>query len=70
MSQLKFLSKDEVLEIHRRNIEEFGGIHGLRDENAFESALMAAQNRAHYEGAGLAVCAATYAFHLSQAHAF
>ena len=64
MSELKFLSKDEILEIQRRNIEEFGGIHGLRDENAFESALMAAQNRAHYEGAGLAVCAATYAFHL------
>lgn len=70
MSELQFLSRNEVLEIQRRNIDEFGGIHGLRDESAFESALMAAQNRAHYEGAGLAVCAATYAFHLSQAHAF
>ena len=31
---------------------------------------MAAENREYYEGAGLAACAATYAYHLSQAHAF
>jgi death on curing protein len=42
----------------------------LRDEGALESALSAAENRAFYEQAGLAVCAATYAYHLSQAHAF
>lgn len=42
----------------------------MRDEGALESALLAAENRHHYENADLATCAATYAFHLSQAHAF
>jgi death on curing protein len=42
----------------------------LRDEGALESALSAVENRAFYENADLAVCAATYAYHLTQAHAF
>jgi death on curing protein len=67
---LIFLRKQEVTDIQSRLIEEFGGSHGLRDEGALESALAAAENRAFYEGADLAVCAATYAYHLTQAHAF
>jgi death-on-curing protein len=59
-----------VLGIHAGLIEVFGGIEGLRDEGALESALAAAENREHYENADLATCAATYAYHLSQAHAF
>jgi len=35
-----------------------------------ESALAAPEQRHFYENADLAICAATYAFHLSQAHAF
>lgn len=66
----RFPSKEEVLSAHHRGIEQFGGSHGLRDEGALESALGAAENRAHYEESTLAVCAATYAFHLTQAHAF
>jgi death-on-curing protein len=31
---------------------------------------MATRNRAYYENADLAVCAPTYAYHLTQAHAF
>lgn len=64
-----FLRKDEVLKYHAWLIDEFGGTHGLRDEGALESALLAAQSRHFYEGADAAVCAATYAYHLSQAHA-
>ncbi len=67
---LTFPTQEEVLSVHKRLIEEFGGSHGLRDEGALESAIAAAGNRAFYEGASLAVCAATYAFHLTQAHAF
>ena len=40
-----FLYKTEVIEIHKKLIEEFGGIHGLRDEGALESALASAENR-------------------------
>jgi death on curing protein len=65
-----FPRKQDAIDIHFQLIEEFGGLHGLRDEPALESALAAAQNRAHYEGADLAICAATYAYHLTQAHAF
>jgi len=65
-----FLHKSEVLAMHQLMIDEFGGSHGLRDEGALESALNAAENRAHYEDADLATCAATYAYHLCQAHAF
>ena len=65
-----FPRKQEVLDIHARLIEEFGGSHGLRDEGALESALIAAENREYYENADIATCAATYAYHLTQAHAF
>lgn len=65
-----FLYRTEVVEIHKKLIEEFGGIHGMRDEGALESALASAENRAYYENADIAICAATYAYHLTQAHAF
>lgn len=65
-----FLQKSEVLGMHQLMLDHFGGRHGLRDEGALESALAAAENRVHYEDADLAICAATYAYHLCQAHAF
>lgn len=65
-----FPDKAKVIEYHAWLIERFGGSHGLRDEGAFESALRAAENRRHYENADVVTCAATYAYHLSQAHAF
>lgn len=69
-AEFLFLTKEEVIEAHRKTISEFGGSHGLRDEGALESALNAAENRWYYENADLPTCAATYAFHLTQAHAF
>jgi len=65
-----FPDKSAVLEIQSQLIERYGGIHGLRDEGALESALNTAENRAFYEDAPVDILAATYAFHLSQAHAF
>ncbi len=67
---MKFPDKLDVLAIHARLNAETGGSAGLRDEGALESALTAGENRQYYEGADLATCAATYAYHLSQAHAF
>lgn len=67
---MMFVTVEEALELHHDQIERFGGAHGARDEGAFQSALAAAENRAYYEGADLITCAATYAFHLCQAHAF
>jgi death on curing protein len=65
-----FLRKDELLALHAALIHTFGGIEGLRDEPGFESALASPEHRAYYEEANLAVCAATYAYHLTKAHAF
>jgi death on curing protein len=65
-----FLAKAKVVEYHARLIERFGGSYGLRDEGAIESAVAAAPNRRHYKDADIVKCAATYAYHFSQAHAF
>lgn len=67
---MKFVDKTSVLIIHHKLIERYGGIHGLRDEGALESAINAAENRYYYETEDIAKLAATYAYHLSQAHAF
>ncbi len=67
---MKFIDKTSILIIHHKLIERYGGIHGLRDEGAFESAIQAAENRFYYETEDLAKLAATYAYHLSQALAF
>ncbi len=65
-----FLRRQELIEIHKKLIKEFGGTHGLRDDAALESAMAAAENRAYYEDADISVCAAIYAYHITQAHAF
>jgi death-on-curing protein len=36
---MRYLSLDEVLELHRLAIEQSGGAHGLRDLSALESAV-------------------------------
>ena len=66
---MKFPDKLDVLTAHARIIEETGGSSGIRDENLLESALAAALNRHQYDSADLVACAATYAYHLTQAHA-
>ena len=38
-----FLTLDELLAMHQKLIEEFGGSPGLRDKGALESALMRPQ---------------------------
>ena len=70
MSEIFFPDFDEILLIHGEIIRETGGSDGLRDAGGLESALKAAENRFDYETEDLAKLAATYAYHLSQAHAF
>jgi death on curing protein len=65
-----FPDKLDVLTVQATLIAETGGTSGLRDEALFESALVAAENRHRYEAADIVSCAATYAYHLTQAHAF
>ena len=38
---MKQLTKEQILRLHSDLIDEFGGIHGIRDEGLLESALYA-----------------------------
>ena len=67
---MTFPEKLDVLTVHATLIAETGGTEGLRDEALLESALAAAENRYRYEAADVVSCAATYAYHLTQSHAF
>ncbi|HEY0430422.1 MAG TPA: type II toxin-antitoxin system death-on-curing family toxin [Pyrinomonadaceae bacterium] len=67
---MRFPDKLDVLIVHARLIEETGGSVGIRDEALLASALDAVVNRYNLADADLVACAATYAYHLTQAHAF
>ena len=40
-----FFTKQELLDLQQKNINRFGGSHGLRDDGAFKSAMEAPANR-------------------------
>jgi death-on-curing protein len=46
----EFLTREIVDAIHEEQIDEFGGLRGVRDQNSLESAIMAAQNVYFYGG--------------------
>ena len=68
----KFLSLDEVLELHDDPISSFGGTPGVRDEGLLESAL--AQPQATFGGIFLhptiSEQAAAYLYHIAMNHPF
>lgn len=70
MSEPRWLSLDEVLTAHDKQLKRFGGPPGVRDAGALESALARPVNRFHYGETDLAALAASYAFGLARNHAF
>lgn len=57
--------------IHSDQLREHGGLPGVRDENALESALARPQQKRHYgEGTDIAALAAAYAFGLVGNHPY
>jgi death-on-curing protein len=66
----EFLTREIVDAIHEEQINSFGGLHGVRDENALESAIAAAQNIHHYGGGDIYEIAAAYAYHLAASQAW
>ncbi len=70
MKEPLFLTPAQVEGFHRRALELFGGLDGLRDRNAFESAVAQAQNVYWYADGDLYAIAAAYGFYLAQAQAF
>jgi death-on-curing protein len=65
-----WLTYEQVLAIHARQLRRFGGAPGLRDEGILRSALERPVNKWQYEQADLAMLAAAYAFGLAKNHAF
>jgi death-on-curing protein len=65
-----FLERALVERLHSVQIERFGGASGLRDENAFESALSRPINRANYGCEDVFELAAAYVYGLAKNHAF
>lgn len=72
MIEPDFLELEEVLELHERQIEAFGGTLGIRDQGLLESAL--ATPRATFGGQlvheSLFAMAAAYAFHVAENQPF
>jgi len=65
-----WLTYEQVLAIHARQLRRYGGAPGLRDEGILRSALERPVNKWQYEQADLAMLAAAYAFGLAKNHAF
>lgn len=70
MQQPEFLSWEIVVELHRRSLERWGGIDGVRDRAGVESALGAAENVFVYGGGDLWEIGAASAFHLAESQGF
>ena len=69
-SEPKWLTYDQVIAIHSRQLRRFGGAAGLRDDGLLRSAIERPINKWHYEQRELAELAAAYAFGLAKNRAF
>jgi death-on-curing protein len=65
-----WISYEQAIAIHARQLRRFGGATGRRDEGMLRSALERPVNKWRYEQAQLIGCAAAYAFGLAKNHPF
>lgn len=65
-----WITYDQAVAIHSRQLRRFGGAAGLRDEGMLRSALERPINKWRYEQSGLTELAAAYAFGLAKNHPF
>jgi len=68
----KFLTLDQVVALHKMQIDQFGGSHGVKDEGLLLSALGQPETGFgdQYFHKDLFEMAAAYLFHLVKNHAF
>ena len=71
-SEPNWLSLELILAAHSKQIEEFGGTYGLRDQDLLESAIARPQQQWSFSDPAPDACslAASYAFGLVKNHAF
>ncbi|SFO44156.1 death on curing protein [Bradyrhizobium sp. Ghvi] len=65
-----WITYEQAVAIHSRQLRRFGGAAGLRDEGMLRSALERPINKWRYEQAAMDELAAAYAFGLAKNHAF
>lgn len=65
-----WLLLDAVLALHKEQIDEHGGRHGIKDLGALESALTRPQQLMHYGTPDIADLAASLAFGIVRNHPF
>jgi len=66
----RWIAADVVYAVHDRQIAEHGGLDGIRDQGAVESALARPQHLASYGAPDAAALAASYAFGFARNHGF
>jgi len=70
MTAWRWVRADLTYAIHDRQLAEHGGLDGVRDKGAVESALARPQNLDVYASADAAALAAAYAYGLARNHGF
>jgi death on curing protein len=70
MTAWRWVSVEVTYAIHDRQLAEHGGLDGVRDSGAVESALAKPQNLAAYGKPDVADLAAAYAFGIARNHGF
>ncbi|MEQ9152850.1 MAG: type II toxin-antitoxin system death-on-curing family toxin [Parvibaculum sp.] len=70
MTDWRWVSPKTVYAVHDRQLAEHGGLDGIRDQGAVESALARPQNLAVYDDPDAAALAAAYAYGLARNHGF
>ncbi|MDR3608823.1 MAG: type II toxin-antitoxin system death-on-curing family toxin [Oligoflexia bacterium] len=68
----RFLSLDDVLELHEMQLAHYGGATGIRDSRLLESAVMMPQASfgGQFVHEGIYKMAAAYAFHIAENQPF
>lgn len=72
MVEIRFLTLDEVIEIHQEMIDRYGGSAGVRDQGLLESAVASPQAGfgGQYFHVDVFEMAAAYLFHITMNHPF
>ena len=66
----KWIASEVLYAVHEEQLAEHGGLAGLRDANALESAVARAEQLAHYGSPDAADLAAAYGFGIARSHPF
>lgn len=70
MKKPKWLTLHEISIFHSKQIQEHGGLQGIRDNNLLESALARPQQLFSYSEANIWELAASYAYGIIKNHPF